>query len=48
MELSHGPSPIENTVENLCKIIVKKTAEFWEERNKAMMDLKVEKLMKFS
>jgi hypothetical protein len=41
MELSHGPSPIESTVEKLCKIIVKKAPEFWEERNKAIVELKV-------
>lgn len=41
MELSHNQSPIENQVENLCKIILKKSAEFWEDRNKAILDLTV-------
>jgi hypothetical protein len=34
-------SPIEAQVETLCKIITKKSSEFWEERNKAMIDLTV-------
>jgi hypothetical protein len=43
--LSHATSPIEHQVDHLCKIIIKKTAEFWEERNKAMLDLTVEQLI---
>mmetsp|Transcript_15751 Transcript_15751/g.23673 ORF Transcript_15751/g.23673 Transcript_15751/m.23673 type:complete len:588 (-) Transcript_15751:65-1828(-) len=38
-ELSHAPSPIESNVEALCKTILHKTSEFWEERNKAILDL---------
>ncbi len=31
----------ENQVENLCNGITKKTAEFWEDRNKHMLELTV-------
>jgi hypothetical protein len=34
-----GKMPIESDVEQLCDIIMKKKPEFWESRNKAMIDL---------
>lgn len=38
-DLSHSHSPIEYAVENICGNLLKKSAEFWEDRNKAMLEL---------
>jgi hypothetical protein len=38
-DLSHGHSPIEHAVEKACESLLKKSTDFWEDRNKAMVEL---------
>jgi hypothetical protein len=38
-DLSHLASPIENVVESICNNLIKKSTEFWEDRNKGILDL---------
>lgn len=47
-DISYAPSPIENIVEQLCQQLLKKSNEFWEDRNKAILDLTVKCYQKIS
>jgi len=38
-DLSHAHSPIEHAVEKACESLLKKSTDFWEDRNKAMVEL---------
>lgn len=40
-DISYAHSPLETVVEQLCQQLLKKTSEFWEDRNKAIIDLTV-------